>query len=230
MTHATEPSQATQERIARNDAVFRDANERIRASAEAYDAETVPFLCECADLSCRTVILLSLPEYESIRASGRRFLNAPGHEVALQGAGSVVERRQGYVVVEKEQRAGEVAEALDPRGADSRLYERQQRIGRNEAIFREVNERLTDLNETLAAFTDTMQIVCECGDGECIDQISLSPQEYEALRTESTHFAVVSGHNDVEVEDVVESRDGYDVVQKRTGIPARIAEETDPRG
>jgi hypothetical protein len=218
------------ERIARNDAVFRDANERIRATAEAYDAETVPFLCECADLSCRTVILLQLSEYESIRASGRRFLNAPGHEETRHGAGRVVEQHQGYVVVEKELRAGEVAEALDPRGTGSKSYERQQRIGRNEAIFRDVNERLTDLNETLAAFTDKMQIVCECGDDECIDQISLSPGEYEALRADPTHFAVVSGHDDVEVEDVVESRQGYDVVRKREGIPARIAQETDPRG
>jgi hypothetical protein len=223
-------SEVAQERIARNDAVFRDANERIRASAEAYDAETVPFLCECADLSCRTVILLQLPEYESIRASGRRFLNAPGHEEDLQGASSIVERHDGYVVVEKEQHAGEVAEALDPRGVGSKTYERQQRIGRNEAIFRDVNERLTDLNETLAAFTDMMQIVCECGDDECIDQISLSPGEYEALRAEPTHFAIVPGHDDVEVEVIVEPRERYDVVQKRQGIPARIAEETDPRG
>jgi hypothetical protein len=224
----TEATDMIQERIARNDAVFRDANERIRASAEAYDAETVPFLCECADLGCRTVILLQLSEYESIRASGRRFLNAPGHEETLHG--KVVERHRGHVVVEKEERAGEVAEALDPRRVGSKAYERQQRIGRNEAIFRDVNERLTDLNETLAAFTDKMQIVCECGDDECIEQISLSAQEYEALRAQPTYFAVVSGHDDVEVEVIVEARDGYDVVEKRQGIPARIAEETDPRG
>src|SRR5918992_1519476 len=105
-----------------------------------------------------------------------------------------------------------------------------ERIARNDAVFRDVNERITDLNETLAAFTDKMQIVCECGDDECIDQISLSPGEYEALRADPTYFAVVSGHDDVEVEDVVESRQGYDVVRKREGIPARIAEETDPRG
>jgi hypothetical protein len=226
MRNATE---LPEERIARNDAVFRDANERIRASAEAYDAETVPFLCECADLSCRTVILLDLSEYEAIRASGRRFLNAPGHEETHEGTGRVIVRRPSYVVFEKAARAGEVAEALDPRGAGSKDYERQQRLGRNEAIFRDVNERLTDLNETLAAFTEKMQVVCECGDGECIEQISMSPEEYEALRAESTHFAVVPGHDDAEVEEVVDTRDGYHVVRKRTGIPARIAEETDPR-
>jgi hypothetical protein len=225
----TDTTELSEERIARNDAVFRDANERIRASAEAYDAETVPFLCECADLSCRTVILLDLAEYEAIRASGRRFLNAPGHDEPHEGAGRVVDRRPSYVVFEKEARAGEVAEALDPRGAGSKEYERQQRLGRNEAIFRDVNERLTDLNETLAAFTEKMQIVCECGDGECIEQIPLSPEEYEALRAEPTQFAIVRGHDDAEVEVVVDSRNGYDIVQKRSGIPARIAQETDPR-
>lgn len=222
-------SDVMEERIAKNDAIFREANERIRATAEAYDAETAPFLCECADISCRTVILLPLSAYEAVRASGRRFINAPGHEAALQGAGTVVERHEDYVVVETQDRAGEVAEALDPRAEAQGTDERQRRVGRNEAIFRHVNERLSDLNETLVAFTDKMQIVCECGDGGCIERISMTVEQYEALRADSRRFAVVKGHELPGVETVVETHDAYAVVEKRPGIPARIAEQTDPR-
>lgn len=222
-------TEAMQERIARNDALFRDANERILATAEAYDAQRAPFLCECADLSCRTVILVPLAEYEAVRASGRRFINAPGHETSAEGAASVVERHDTYVVVEKQRHAGDVAEELDPRGGGPVTDERQRRLGANEALFRHVNERLSDLNEALAAFTQRMSIVCECGDVSCVERLSLSAEEYEAVRAEPTHFAVAVGHELPDVEIVVASRDGYNVVAKRPGIPARIAEETDPR-
>ena len=50
---------------------------------------------------------------------------------------------------------------------------RQERFARNQALFREVNERIEDLNRGLAAVSDEMMhIVCECGDGECVQQIA----------------------------------------------------------
>lgn len=107
-----------EERIARNQATFREANERINAAAGAYDvAMRVPFICECADPTCSEVVRLELSEYGEIRADSRRFLNVPGHQAAAQGAGVVVEERDGYVIVEKIGHAGEVAEALDERTA-----------------------------------------------------------------------------------------------------------------
>ncbi len=110
------PDEVTQERIARNDAIFRSANERIRETAEEYDiTEQVPFFCECADGECRQLVQLSLREYESVRADSRDFLNAPGHEAAAQGAAVVVDGNERYVVVKKIERAGEVAEELDER-------------------------------------------------------------------------------------------------------------------
>ncbi len=103
-----------QERIAKNDAVFRDANEGIRQAARQYGVrDSVPFVCECADPSCRDLVRLSLDEYEWVRAAPNRFLNVPGHEQAAQGAAVVVERHEGYVVVEKQGHAGDVAAQLD---------------------------------------------------------------------------------------------------------------------
>lgn len=111
-----------EERIALNNATFRNANERISAAAGVYDVDMpVPFICECADGSCSEIVRLELDEYEEIRADSRHFLNAPGHHAAAQGAAVVVEERDGYVIVEKVGHAGDVVEALDERKSDEEL-------------------------------------------------------------------------------------------------------------
>lgn len=107
-----------EERIATNNATFREANERISAAAGSYGIETpIPFICECSDPRCSEVIRLSLDEYEEVRANSRHFLNIPGHEAASKGLAIVVERRDGYSIVEKTGRAGEIVEGLDERHA-----------------------------------------------------------------------------------------------------------------
>lgn len=106
----------TAERVARNDATFRKANEGIQEAARRYSIDGgVPFLCECADPKCMEILRLELAEYEAIRATPTYFINASGHHTAAQGWETVVERRNGYDVVEKVGRAAGVAEALDPR-------------------------------------------------------------------------------------------------------------------
>ena len=107
--------------------------------------------------------------------------------------------------------------------------DRQRRIGANEALFRQVNERMRDLNETFATFTSRIDLMCECGAADCTQRISMDAQAYESVRSDPTLFAVVSGHEAPDVEYVVSEHDGYDVIRKREGIPAQIAEETDPR-
>jgi hypothetical protein len=107
--------------------------------------------------------------------------------------------------------------------------EREQRIGMNEALFREVNERIDDVNNAFAVVTGTMSIVCECGAPGCVDQIVIPHTDYEQLRADPTLFAVVPDHEISDVEDVVERRDGYDVVRKHPGVPQLIAKATDPR-
>ena len=107
-----------EERIATNNATFREANERISAAAGSYGIETpIPFICECSDPRCSEVIRLSLDEYEEVRANSRHFVNIPGHEAASKGLAVVVERRDGYSIVEKTGRAGEIVEGLDERHA-----------------------------------------------------------------------------------------------------------------
>jgi hypothetical protein len=99
-------------KAARNQALWREVNERIRAVAET--AEHMEFLCECADLDCTETLNLTVAEYERIRSSGVRFPIASGHDFFPEFE-NVVEENDGYVVVQKIGIAAEEAERLDPR-------------------------------------------------------------------------------------------------------------------
>lgn len=102
------------ERAARNEAVFRDANEILKARREELTTVSgrTPFLCECADVHCKGVILLDLDEYEHVREQANRFVLEPGHPTA---EGEVIEENERYMLVEKDGVSGEVAEETDPR-------------------------------------------------------------------------------------------------------------------
>jgi hypothetical protein len=104
------------ERVARNDAIFRDANEKIAEAAVRLERERpVPFICECADPRCTTLVYVSLEEYAEIRRDDTHFLNAPGHDVAAGPHATVIERRDGYDIVEK---LGEAAELVRELASD----------------------------------------------------------------------------------------------------------------
>jgi hypothetical protein len=109
------------------------------------------------------------------------------------------------------------------------MDERQRRIGLNEAVFREANERIEEVNRTFEPLTGELVLVCECGSAECVEKISVTAPAYEELRSDPTHFAIVPGHEIPDVESIVEHHEGYDVVKKDEGVPQRIAEATDPR-
>jgi hypothetical protein len=96
-----------EERIAKNNLTFREANETIRARADEYRAplERIPFLCECADPGCTAIVRLSLDEYSAVRADDRHFFTVAGHEEAEEPLGEVVAREGEYVIVEKEVRS-----------------------------------------------------------------------------------------------------------------------------
>ena len=107
------------------------------------------------------------------------------------------------------------------------MDERARRIGLNEALFREVNERIAEVRES--AHVQHMDIVCECGDLACEERFSIEPGDYERLRSEPTLFAVVPGHEIPDVESVVEEHPEYLTVRKRRAEAVELAEATDPR-
>lgn len=200
----------------RNDVAFRAANERIYESAIDYEVtRAIPFLCECADASCAAIIRLDAEEYERIRNSGR-FFNAPGHAEPFVATFHVEERHPNYDLV---------ARNTIPWSMDEHL----RKIGMNEAVFREVNERIEDLARSFGLGAEPLDFVCECGDVSCAEQIRMNAGDYERMREDSTLFAVYPGHEMPEAEEVVAKHKGFDIVRKHAGDPAEIAKSTDPR-
>jgi hypothetical protein len=109
------------------------------------------------------------------------------------------------------------------------MEERARRVGENEALFRTVNDEVHGLNSQFAVISDPMSAVCECGRADCTDRIQVRAADYEAVRRDPTHFLIVPGHDAPDVETVVERKNGFWVVEKDEGDPARLAEATDPR-
>jgi hypothetical protein len=105
---------------------------------------------------------------------------------------------------------------------------RQQRVAKNEALFRQVNERIEDVNESLGA-KEPADFLCECGDEDCTAPVTLTLAKYEQLRSNPTHFVITPGHEVVDVERVIEQSEHFAVVEKFSGEAERIAVETDPR-
>jgi hypothetical protein len=104
-----------------------------------------------------------------------------------------------------------------------------ERVGRNEAVFRRVNEEIERVNRAFATITETMELVCECADIRCAERFLMSLPDYERLRSDPALFAVRPGHVVDAVESVVEEHGEYDVIRKHPGRPHEIAEATDPR-
>lgn len=106
---------ARERRLAENEALFREVNEGIEAQASKFggDGHGYEFLCECSNRDCNARIVMTLPEYESVRRDSNHFAVMPGHH--LPEIEKVVRRTDGYWLVEKQDDAAELVEELDPR-------------------------------------------------------------------------------------------------------------------
>jgi hypothetical protein len=105
-------------RVAENEAAFRAANEKLRGVFEGADGEEFPFLCECGDFKCTEIVPVRLQLYTRVREEPTWFLVSPGHkQLATE---TVVERGDGYEIVEKSGLAGEIARARWHSGARGR--------------------------------------------------------------------------------------------------------------
>lgn|ERR671922_2697232 len=105
-------------RVARTESLFRDVNERIAEAAKKLGSDYAEFVCECADAECSDRFSAQLEEYDEVRADGRRFLVAQGHEEPEFER--VVDRRTGHGIVRKDKDARVAAEVsrLNPRPAN----------------------------------------------------------------------------------------------------------------
>jgi hypothetical protein len=102
------------ERAAENEARFREANEQIqeRVLELGVREQPAPYLCECDDRGCTTIVLLTAAEYEDVRSESRRFVVAPGHQTPDV---RVLTERGAFTVIEKTGEEGRLVEEWDPR-------------------------------------------------------------------------------------------------------------------
>jgi hypothetical protein len=101
------------------------------------------------------------------------------------------------------------------------VEERFERQARNEGLMRTVNDRIAAADERAAGWAgDDQQFAfqCECGKSGCEGQVLMTLREYERVRSQRDRFAVVPGHETVDIEQVVERDDGYVIVDKRDEV------------
>jgi hypothetical protein len=109
------------------------------------------------------------------------------------------------------------------------MSSREERLARNEARSREINESLEFGRAAVSVSGRFLRMVCECGNASCSAPIEITVLEYERVRSDPVRFAVVREHVIGDIEVVVEENDRFLVVAKREGEPAAVATEEDPR-
>jgi hypothetical protein len=90
-----------------------------------------------------------------------------------------------------------------------------------------VNERIQDVAGRFDM--NALDLLCECGNPSCVERISMSRNEYEQVRADPSQFAMTPGHEDASVETVIAREKTFHLVRKRSGEPAALAAERNPR-
>jgi|SRR5438105_3276875 len=114
----------------------------------------------------------------------------------------------------------------------ARVGAREERLARNETLFREVNERVAEVATNFIEVetrSDPVEFTCECGRPDCTEPVAMTVVEYEAVRAVPTRFVVAPGHEQPEIETIVERHPSYVMVEKREEDAQEVARETDPR-
>ena len=114
-----------EDRIARNEVLHREVNERIRQVEDTLTAKGVvdpldvgEYFCECGLDECSEKVEVRLEEYEEVRSHPARFFVMPDHVIA--DVETVVAHRERFVVVEKhEGEAGLARHTAPPRSGEA---------------------------------------------------------------------------------------------------------------
>ena len=130
-------------------------------------------------------------------------------------------RSRGEAALSSSARIVDIVRAVDGR---------EERLAKNEIVFRDVNERIEKMvlgHQALRERRD-LGFLCECSNVDCTLRLLLTLTEYEQARSDSTQFVVALGHELPEIEQVVFVADTYQLVRKQ-GSAAAVAEASDPR-
>ena len=85
-----------------------------------------------------------------------------------------------------------------------------------QTLFRQVNERVLDVNSSLGPTARIADFVCECRDPECTERLTLSVSQFDAVRSHPSRHVVCPGHVATAHEHTVEVHNGFSVVEADT--------------
>ena len=105
---------------------------------------------------------------------------------------------------------------------------REESLAKNEALFRDINERIEQAAQRDGMSSEKYGFVCECASDDCFELIHITVGDYEHVRTDPVRFIVIEGHEAPEIEEIVERHAGYYIVAK-TGPEQQIVKDADPR-
>ena len=103
----------------------------------------------------------------------------------------------------------------------------KKKRARTEALFRDVNERIAESAERFDA--ESTQFVCECADPGCTHRLEATLREYEEVRSDGATFMLAPGHENTDIERVVERRSHFNVVEKVQTTVREIVRRLNPR-
>lgn len=109
-----------EDRIARNEVLHREVNERVRQVEQSLTARGVvepleegEYFCECGLDDCAEKVRVRIEEYEQVRSHPARFFVMSDHVIA--DVETVVARNERFVVVEKHEGEDVLARAAAQR-------------------------------------------------------------------------------------------------------------------
>jgi diaminopimelate decarboxylase len=102
----------------------------------------------------------------------------------------------------------------------------------NEALLREVNERIEEISEDAEQGwmpqDGMIEFHCECGRA-CGGRVRMTLEEYGTVREQDDRFVVVPGHSTPEIERVVDESERYAIVDKLAEAEPLVGADGVPR-
>jgi hypothetical protein len=91
-------------------------------------------------------------------------------------------------------------------------------------LFRQVNERVLEVNRDFGPTARLADFVCECADPECAQRLTLSVAQFDAVRTHEGRYVVQPDHVASSGERAVELHKGFAVVERLSDGGRLLAE------
>lgn len=103
---------------------------------------------------------------------------------------------------------------------------RDERKAANQALFRDVNERIAELAAGLDPAGSEQAFICECSHVGCTASVQIPASAYAQVREDATTFLLIPGHEDPSRADILVRFPNYLIVRNKEGVAADIAPET----